>query len=977
MRIVRWALVAGWCLLTASLFWDPYSAKLTQPSNESSPFRLRSASSVPAANDAACPMVNETGSIDWGGWPAGSCAPSCARVRDVCLVERPYAMGARFFWTMCLPLLPLAFMLLGHEAWRRVCPLSAISQIPRSLGLGRKHPVLQRKTGKVQWNPIFIRAGSWLGRHPSVVPFLLLCVGVTLRLLFTNSDRVSLGVFFLFVMAAAVFVGALFGGKTWCHYVCPLSPVQKIYTEPRGLLESAPHLARRQLPQSMCRKPAQTGDISTCVGCISPCPDIDLEHQHWTRIQEPGRRFVHYGYVGMIYGFYGYYYLYAGNWNYYFSGAWTHEENQLDALRAPGFFWLAEDTWLQKWLAAPLTISISVLLAYGLGVLLEAGLRRFRVDPNRSSSADEFRHRTLVLSGAVALNSFYFFGGRPNINLLPSAAVGLLELAIAGISIAWLCRAWNRNPRVYTMESLASRLRRQLAKSTLDLTTALDGRSIDELSHAEVYALGKVLPQADVDVRRSIYRDTLRDALRTASVIPGVFGQHLKGLRQQLQITDEEHQQIMAEIGVRWDETSATPPAWDAAERWRLESYRSVITDLVTRATEKGLPIVEVMSTEEMRKQIALSQEAYQVTDELHDQVIGELMGGEGMLMQSGQSRLARIQALGRYAAAVPAIAGRPGIGPEQLDVVRNFLVFELRESQKRVVRQVLAVAMSLDPSTEANVLMRRVANETPELLSQVLLERRQQRAPSTTWLDGFGPELRAVAEAQIAAAKSIHVPPARLPQLSALDVCRGIRDTENDEPTLWVGLLAWLTAIEPEAALQVVEEIHSRQTDFWLLRETCSAVFASGGKEYPPALEWMTHLRNMPYYRRASSVALADLVRQGRDENAVQGEILCAQGAPSDDLICILSGRARVEIERGDGSRFEVGEVAPGETVGELGVINQEPRSATVIVASEQAKILRIDRASFEHYLNHESQRMLHLVSQRLSNTLRKSSAL
>ena len=42
-----------------------------------------------------------------------------------------------------------------------------------------------------------------------------------------------------------------------------------------------------------------------------------------------GFRFQHLtdqqGQLSIIVGFYGYYYLYAGNWEYYFSGIWTRE----------------------------------------------------------------------------------------------------------------------------------------------------------------------------------------------------------------------------------------------------------------------------------------------------------------------------------------------------------------------------------------------------------------------------------------------------------------------------------------------------------------------------------------------------------------------------------------------------------------------------------------------------------------------------
>jgi len=151
IRVVRWALVGGWLLIIASLLFDPVSARLTAPDAAFSPFRLNRAASAPAAADRyRCPVAGEGGAVDWAALPAGTCDPRCARVQGHCLVQRPYAMGARVFWTMILPLVPLFLMVFGHEAWRRICPLSALAQIPRALGLQRRERITDPRSGKVE-----------------------------------------------------------------------------------------------------------------------------------------------------------------------------------------------------------------------------------------------------------------------------------------------------------------------------------------------------------------------------------------------------------------------------------------------------------------------------------------------------------------------------------------------------------------------------------------------------------------------------------------------------------------------------------------------------------------------------------------------------------------------------------------------------------------------------------------------------------
>src|SRR5690606_30930356 len=104
-RAVRFALVVGWGLSIASLFWDPYTSALTAHDANWSPFRLdRHASDELAHERYACPRRSASGEVDWVGLPEGECDPRCTSVQGRCLVEQAYPVGARLFWTILLPI---------------------------------------------------------------------------------------------------------------------------------------------------------------------------------------------------------------------------------------------------------------------------------------------------------------------------------------------------------------------------------------------------------------------------------------------------------------------------------------------------------------------------------------------------------------------------------------------------------------------------------------------------------------------------------------------------------------------------------------------------------------------------------------------------------------------------------------------------------------------------------------------------------
>ena len=66
-------------------------------------------------------------------------------------------------------------------------------------------------------------------------------------------------------------------------------------------------------------------------------------------------------------------------------------------------------------------------------------------------------------------------------------------------------------------------------------------------------------------------------------------------------------------------------------------------------------------------------------------------------------------------------------------------------------------------------------------------------------------------------------------------------------------------------------------------------------------------------------------------------GELLFRQGERSDDVYFLLSGRLRAYTEDGS-KRTILGEIGRGETVGELALFTEEPRSASIVALRNSA---------------------------------------
>jgi NTE family protein len=93
---------------------------------------------------------------------------------------------------------------------------------------------------------------------------------------------------------------------------------------------------------------------------------------------------------------------------------------------------------------------------------------------------------------------------------------------------------------------------------------------------------------------------------------------------------------------------------------------------------------------------------------------------------------------------------------------------------------------------------------------------------------------------------------------------------------------------------------------------------------------------------------AIESVRRRVRWIQLAGGDALMRQGDPGDALYLLVSGRLRVTIEE-DGQARVVRELSRGEIIGEMSLIADAPRSATV-VAIRDSVLVRLGKEDFEH---------------------------
>jgi CRP-like cAMP-binding protein len=81
------------------------------------------------------------------------------------------------------------------------------------------------------------------------------------------------------------------------------------------------------------------------------------------------------------------------------------------------------------------------------------------------------------------------------------------------------------------------------------------------------------------------------------------------------------------------------------------------------------------------------------------------------------------------------------------------------------------------------------------------------------------------------------------------------------------------------------------------------------------------------------------------------RGARLFREGEAGDALYLVVSGRLQIVTERSDGHELRLGDVGPGESVGEMALLSGEARMASAR-AEEDAELLRLSRVGFEALL-------------------------
>ncbi len=899
--------------------------------------------------------------------------------------------GGRIIWTLVIALLPLFIVSIGFYTWRRICPLAFFGRMSEWVQWPDKRATpnagLRRK-----------RVSKWVSSNYPMITSGFLVFMLALRILLINSNAVALALTFAGLCLLAALCSFRYTGKSWCNFFCPVGTIERIYTD-------------TDRPEYR-----QNAQCAKCTGCKTVpsgglCPDINQENDYWQEIRNRSRAWAFYSWPGFVLGFYLWYYLHkpyywhapghmpdpavatllpaltGTDWGYYLSGDWTRQPSPWREWLAPGFGFrgLPEPiAQIPTLVAAPLTLLVLGLLSF----LLFAGAERLwrrrsvRTGLDLERSIETTRHSLFVVAGFSGFVLFYQFAGAPTLCHLPFGLYGGFRFGVAMLATTALVTRLRR--------SRARQLQYDQARKWLQRWPLPDVAPPDDLE--EAYRLVTEHLRTSED-RMQLYQNTIRgmlaDNLITATEIglldrmaedlgmgeadkkkvvrqlssqyPGLFTGTLDDSLRLLGYRGELERSISDNRGLLPDARALR--AMQSRYRIQLDEHEAVLRELRdphSARTEHLRKTVEEYLA--LRADIALLRAdpspavrflVHELTARLADErehilEIANLYGAAGEL--TGLSAAVR--------QGDPASTARAA----------DWILCHLPDTVATTVADAIA-APEADPAladaTRLTMVLLRWSKEGDEIL----------RAAAVYGLrlgHAANPDTRRSAEER--ARENLESPEPLLREAAVAALAPGLSSSQwraaLTDPSVSVrrsAIQRVAVPVDPElrpivrAAREDADPVVAARAG-QLIDDPNAADAARGREETLTVLEKMFALRSLRLLSQIASDALRQLAENAEEHVFQANDLLCVEGEASDDVYLILDGQTEA-VRTVGGAEVRLGLNRPGETVGEMGILDPAPRMATVRALTPNVRVLTVHGADFRALLARDTSASIGII--------------
>ncbi|HOT90218.1 MAG TPA: cyclic nucleotide-binding domain-containing protein [Anaerolineae bacterium] len=122
--------------------------------------------------------------------------------------------------------------------------------------------------------------------------------------------------------------------------------------------------------------------------------------------------------------------------------------------------------------------------------------------------------------------------------------------------------------------------------------------------------------------------------------------------------------------------------------------------------------------------------------------------------------------------------------------------------------------------------------------------------------------------------------------------------------------------------------------------------------------------LSKVPLFENLNKRQIQNLARIFIDRKCQAGEVIVPQGREGYGFFIVASGKAEAVRERADGTKTVVNTFGPGDFFGELALLDNGPRTASVI-ATEPTECLILPRENFLGVLRRDGEMAVDILTE------------
>ena len=132
------------------------------------------------------------------------------------------------------------------------------------------------------------------------------------------------------------------------------------------------------------------------------------------------------------------------------------------------------------------------------------------------------------------------------------------------------------------------------------------------------------------------------------------------------------------------------------------------------------------------------------------------------------------------------------------------------------------------------------------------------------------------------------------------------------------------------------------------------------------------TALRTSPLFKAMQPEEVDAILDFATERRFRRGQVVFQKGDTGSSMMAVLSGRVRISAVNADGKEITLNVINPGEVLGEIALLDGQPRSADAS-AIEDTVLLVVERRNFLPFLTNNQQlasRLLAVLCEKLRST-------